>query len=201
MSSTGLLGNDGFVVVTLRSTNSPIRWNPSTGEHSKNLKASTYPSIYKLFFGAGLHTQLLSLEMRILTPTFESLSPTHTIIRSFYDAPAILPYDDLRKRIDDNSHGKAANACNKCLWTAGPVKCTVFKEWSISYRIEWKGGRMDYCNVMPILPEIYEGGIILHIIPTSNPSTHRYATVAIVPKIIDKTPPTTIPHTCADTHE
>ena len=180
IGSTGLF-NDGFV--TLADSNLTIWWNPNTGEYSDSLNIKTF---YMLFFGligAGFSAQVWSLEMRLLTPSFESLSSTHTVIHSFYDKPTILPYE-LLGDLEDASSPELDHGRRSFVWKVGPITFVKNGPYGV-LDIRWFGGSKSYLGAFSeimIHYERYKHGIVLHITAMSTYPIHdhRFATIMII---------------------
>lgn len=177
LASTGMLEDDEYLKLDFGFVGI-VRWNLTTNTlDRKDLRPSVIRSLFIKFTGAGLTTRALSLEMRLLTPDFKSLESTYTIIRSFYDAPIILPYELLGKLIDSHDNlsiidGQIANgthpvdetttaaitaprppATNRLSWVGPPATNIVSKTTTFT-RI-WSAG--------PVTAAVIGIGISRHI--------------------------------------
>lgn len=191
LASTGILGDDGFLTLTDERRGPTFRWNPSTGEYGSKHPDSFVP--YSKFSGAGIGEQLASLETRILTPYFEYLESTHTIVRSFHVEPTILPYELLGNSLPpDEPTPEQLKKYDIVHWVAKFITCTTTCSMHVSITIEWPGGirgyLLDVLDVafVHVTPVIYENGIVLHIIPTNTDSfpgnAHKHSTVMVLDK-------------------
>ena len=166
------------------------RWNPTNEPNAVRMPLNDFYVMLDMFYGAGLGAQLESLEMRLLTPDFKS--PTHTTIKSFYDEPAVLPYDLLGDCILCRSLvelGRLKKGEFKRTLTIGPISAIRYPGPNTSLHLEWNGGYAYYDNFMSrmkIIYEIYTNGVILHITPYRSHNLqgyeYRYSTMVILNK-------------------
>lgn len=196
LKSTGFLRDDGCLLVPRPAWDPGHYWNPVTLECDDDLDTNSFTSLIYDFMGAGAITQLMSLELRVMVPTFESLSSSYTIIRSFSDQPVILPYDLLGDEKspqdsdptedDDEEDNLSLYHRSERQWKAGPISLYLCKSTLI---LKWgKDKHVPYSDVIcnaAVNYRIYQNGIILDIVPDTfgyNKGGQRFATVMILNK-------------------